>query len=176
MEDGVSGHTQMVVRWGVKFFLIGTIFMFLAIGISSGCAQQTSESKKEAEPQKAVEAVSPPAPARAAKSIDFARAIEWVAERTIPAVVHIEVTERQEVINPLLPFQEDPFFRHFFGFPEMPRKFKRELKGLGTGMIMDAEGHILTNNHVAGGATKIEVLLANGKRYPAKLVGADPKT
>ncbi|MBW1982557.1 MAG: trypsin-like peptidase domain-containing protein, partial [Deltaproteobacteria bacterium] len=38
------------------------------------------------------------------------------------------------------------------------------------------EGHILTNNHVAGGATKIEVLLANGKRYPAKLVGADPKT
>ena len=53
---------------------------------------------------------------------------------------------------------------------------KRELKGLGSGMLMDAQGYILTNNHVAGGATKIEVQLANGERYPAKLVGADPQT
>jgi Trypsin-like serine proteases, typically periplasmic, contain C-terminal PDZ domain len=43
-------------------------------------------------------------------------------------------------------------------------------------MILDSEGYILTNNHVAGGATKINVLLNNGKTYPAKLIGADPKT
>jgi serine protease Do len=58
----------------------------------------------------------------------------------------------------------------------MPKKFKREVKGLGTGMIIDAQGHILTNHHVAGGATKIEVLLSNGQQYDAKLVGTDPKT
>jgi serine protease Do len=58
----------------------------------------------------------------------------------------------------------------------MPRKFKRELKGLGSGMIMDAKGHILTNNHVVAGATEIQVLLADGHRYPAELVGTDPKT
>jgi serine protease Do len=91
-------------------------------------------------------------------------------------VVHIEVTQRQEVANPLLPFENDPFFRYFFSLPRMPRKFKRELKGLGTGMIMDEQGHILTNNHVVGGATDISVLLADGKTYPAKPVGADPKT
>jgi len=108
--------------------------------------------------------------------IDLSTAIETVAEKTIPSVVHIEVTERQEVVAPMLPFQNDPFFRHFFGMPQTPRKFKREVKGLGTGMIIDTEGHILTNNHVAGGATKIEVLLASGQRYAAKLVGADPKT
>jgi len=75
-----------------------------------------------------------------------------------------------------LPFENDPFFRRFFGVPETPRKFKRELKGLGTGMIMDSKGHILTNNHVVAGATQIQVLLASGEQYPATVVGTDPKT
>jgi serine protease Do len=109
-------------------------------------------------------------------SVDLTVAIEQVAKQTIPAVVHIEVTERQEVANPLLPFESDPSLRRFFNVPRMPKKFKRELMGLGTGMLMDAQGHILTNYHVAGGATKIEVLLANGSKYAARLVGTDPKT
>jgi serine protease Do len=107
---------------------------------------------------------------------DLTTAIIQVAKQNIPAVVHIEVTESQEVQNPFAPFGNDPFFRRFFGNPNMPRKFKRELKGLGTGMIIDPQGHILTNHHVAGGATKIEVLLSDGRRYPAKLVGTDSKT
>ncbi len=109
-------------------------------------------------------------------NVDLSTAITRVAKQTIPAVVHIEVTEKQEVVNPFLPYENDPFFRHFFGSPKMPKKFQRELKGLGSGMIIDAKGHILTNHHVAGGATKIEVLLSNGNRYPAMVVGTDPKT
>ena len=109
-------------------------------------------------------------------SIDLSTAIIQVAKQTIPAVVHIEVTESQEVANPFQPFANDPLFRRFFNTPQMPKKFKREMKGLGTGMIIDSSGHILTNHHVAGGATKIEVLLSSGERYPAKLVGTDPKT
>jgi serine protease Do len=50
------------------------------------------------------------------------------------------------------------------------------MKGLGTEMIIDSEGRILTANHVAAGATTIKVLLANGDEYPAKVVGTDPKT
>lgn len=110
------------------------------------------------------------------KSMDLSTAIIKVARDTIPAVVHIEVTEKKVEENPLLPFENDPFFRHFFNVPQMPRKFKKELKGLGTGMILDDKGHILTNHHVAGGATKIEVQLSNGDQYPAKLIGTDPKT
>jgi serine protease Do len=110
-------------------------------------------------------------------AVDLTTAIMQVAKQTIPAVVHIEVTERQTVPNPFLPFDQEPFFQHFFDLPRnMPKKFNREVKGLGTGMLMDAQGHILTNHHVAGGATKIEVLLANGYTYPARLVGTDPKT
>jgi serine protease Do len=103
-------------------------------------------------------------------------AIIEVAKKNIPAVVHIEVTERKEVANPFLPLQNDPRFRHFFGDRKMPKKFRQETIGLGSGMVIDAQGHILTNSHVAEGATKIEVQLSNGSRYTAELVGADPKT
>ncbi len=110
------------------------------------------------------------------RPVDLTTAITEIAKETLPKVVYVEVTESQTVVNPLLPFQNDPFFRHFFGAPKMPKKFKHELKGLGTGIIIDAQGHILTNHHVAGGATKIEVTLSDGSKYPAKLVGTDPKT
>ncbi len=108
--------------------------------------------------------------------IDLSKAITKVAKENIPAVVHIDVIQRREVVNPFFPFENDPFFRYFFGGPQMPRKFKQELRGLGTGMIMDKKGYILTNNHVVAGASEIKVLLANGEHYPAKLIGTDPKT
>ena len=109
--------------------------------------------------------------------VDLSNAITAVSKQAIPAVAHIEVTQRQEIKNPLLPFENDPFFHYFFNAPrKMPKKFKREMKGLGSGMIMDPDGNILTNNHVVAGANEIEVLLADGNRYKAKLVGADPKT
>jgi serine protease Do len=114
--------------------------------------------------------------AETVKNIDLRTAIVQVAKETIPAVVHIEVTQSQEVTNPLLPFSTDPFFRRFFNTPQMPKKFKRETKGLGTGMIIDGRGHILTNHHVAGGADKIDVVLSDGRQYSAKRIGTDPKT
>jgi serine protease Do len=107
---------------------------------------------------------------------DLSNVYVQIAKKVIPSVVHIEVTAREEVANPLLPFENDPFFRYFFNNPNAPKKFKRDVKGLGTGMIIDSNGNILTNYHVAGGATKIDVLLADGEKYSAKLIGGDPKT
>lgn len=119
----------------------------------------------------------PWAQAQAAKgTVDPTTAIMQVAKQTIPAVVHIELTERQEVANPFSPFANDPFLQRFFGGRQLPKKFKREVKGVGSGMIIDAAGYILTNEHVVGGATKIEVLLANGHKYIARVVGTDSKT
>ncbi|MGZ3606156.1 MAG: trypsin-like peptidase domain-containing protein, partial [Thermodesulfobacteriota bacterium] len=110
------------------------------------------------------------------KPVDLSTAIIQVAKRNMPAVVYIEVTESRETANPFLPYENDPFFRRFFGNPKMPKKFKQEIKGLGSGMIIDAQGHILTNYHVAGGASKLDVTLADGSKYLATLVGGDPKT
>ena len=107
---------------------------------------------------------------------DLSTAIIRVAKDNIPAVVHIEVTRSQEVRRPVMPFEGDPFFRFFQDPQQAPRKFKREMRGLGTGMITDAQGHILTNNHVVGGASRVQVLLADGSRFEARVVGTDPKT
>jgi serine protease Do len=157
-----------------RAFLCGIVILSLSSWCFTACTKQEEQAKKSAQVS-GQSAAQEPAPAKGA--LDLSSAIVEVAKRTIPAVVHIEVTERQEVANPLVPFENDPLFRHFFGIPkDMPKKFKRELKGLGTGMIMDADGHILTNNHVVGGATKIQVLLASGEQYAAEVVGTDPKT
>mgnify|MGYP000436372661 CR=1 FL=1 len=110
------------------------------------------------------------------KSVDLSTAIVRIAKQSIPAVVAIEVTERREVTNPYWSFQQDPLFRRFFNVPKMPRKFKQEMKGLGSGIIIDPKGYIITNYHVAGGAAELKVFLSDGSQYPAKLVGGDPKT
>ena len=97
-------------------------------------------------------------------------AVETVAKQAIPAVVHVEVTERQEIAIPFIPFENEPFFKYFFGIPQRPKKFNGEIFGLGSGVIIDSSGHILTNYHVVGGATKINVVLADGREFSGKSV------
>ncbi len=114
------------------------------------------------------------------KPVDLVTAVTQVAKQNIPAVVHIEVTERKEMDNPLLPYEKDPFFRRYFNLPKkLPKKFKQEVVGLGSGVIVDTHGHILTNNHLVAGASKIEVVMATGQSFSGNavsLVGADAKT
>src|SRR4030042_1429907 len=64
----------------------------------------------------------------------------------------------------------------FFGLPQGPRSYKKEVKGIGTGMIIGSDGHILTNNHVVSGASKIIVKMGSGEGFEAKIVGTDAKT
>jgi len=108
--------------------------------------------------------------------VDLTMAIADVAQKAMPAVVHIEVTQRVEVPSPVFPFENDPFFRYFFGRPPGPRTYKKEMRGIGTGMIIDRSGYILTNNHVVSGATKIDVKMASGEEFEGMIMGADPKT
>jgi serine protease Do len=59
----------------------------------------------------------------------------------------------------------------------MPTPGKGEtLYGTGSGVIISSKGYIVTNNHVVSHATKITVTLADGRHYPASVVGTDPKT
>ncbi|WP_223163438.1 DegQ family serine endoprotease [Methylococcus geothermalis] len=96
-----------------------------------------------------------------------------VLKKAMPAVVNISTKTQIEIAeNPLM---QDPFFRHFFGIPNQPRR--RESSSLGSGVIVDGRrGYILTNNHVIDKADEISVTLRDGRQLSAKLVGADPES
>ncbi len=99
-------------------------------------------------------------------SLSFAPA----ARAALPAVVHIFTS--QEIRQP--PFLDDPLFRRFFGdrFGGEPQR----RSGLGSGVVVSADGFLLTNNHVVESADAIEVALFDGRKFEAKLVGTDPES
>jgi serine protease Do len=143
----------------------------------TACVQPRAQSIKASDTTELSQAGSQRVNQRPFTSPDLSTAIEHVADKAIPAVVHIIVKEHQEMANPLYGYKDNPFFRRFFGLPkDVPKKLQRELVGIGTGVIIDGEGHILSNYHVVGGATQIEVTLSDGTQYPATVVGVDPKT
>jgi serine protease Do/serine protease DegQ len=94
-------------------------------------------------------------------------------EKTRPAVVNIATRGSVNIQNhPLL---NDPLFRRFFkGFENFPQQ--KEVKSLGSGVIIDADaGYIVTNHHVIEGADEIAVTLHDGQQLEAKVVGSDPE-
>jgi serine protease Do len=101
-----------------------------------------------------------------------------LAEALEPAVVNIKVTKIEKTEMPGMPDIEGPFgdmFKNFFGdMPRTPEKFKSQ--GAGSGVIINADGTILTNNHVVESTTEIVVTLSDKQEYKAKVLGRDPKT
>ena len=93
------------------------------------------------------------------------------SQRAMPAVVNIFTTKAAK--RSPHPFDNDPFFRRFFGDNGTPDE--RQLS-LGSGVIISPDGYILTNNHVIESADEIEVAFADGRKARGKLVGTDPET
>jgi serine protease DegQ len=106
--------------------------------------------------------------AEAAKAPSYNDAVA----RATPAVVNIFTSKDARV--PFHPFMDDPLFRRFFG--EQSPNERRKESSLGSGVIVSTEGYILTNHHVVEQADEIEIALSDGRRAPARVVGADPET
>ena len=138
-----------------------------------------------AQPVTAQTPAAPPAQALAAAQ-SLSDAFAWVAESVKPAVVSIVATK----------YVSMPRNFHFFG-PDMfgqnggdededapqprgrggkgePRKFRQE--GIGSGVLIDKDGYILTNNHVVKGMDELKVFMNDKREFDAKVVGTDPKT
>ncbi|MGZ5201599.1 MAG: trypsin-like peptidase domain-containing protein [Telluria sp.] len=91
------------------------------------------------------------------------------AGRAMPAVVNVLTSKALREAHPVL---KDPFFKRFFG----DRVPEEQLSSLGSGVIVSADGYILTNYHVVEAADEIEVGLADGRKEAAQVVGTDPET
>lgn len=98
-------------------------------------------------------------------------------EKVSPAVVNISTEQVvQEQINPFFGFSRDPFFERFFQDFFEPQYRERYERSLGSGVIISADGYILTNEHVVLQASRIKVILVDEREYEAEVVGADPES
>ena len=125
-------------------------------------------------------AFSPPATSE--DLLRFNRHLIAIAKKVTPAVVNISIvktTAPRSSPFPHSPFFDDPFFRKFFGerFREERRQApRRRQQGMGSGVIVNSDGYIVTNNHVVAEGDEIQVVLGDQRKFEAELIGTDPKT
>ncbi|WP_420456270.1 S1C family serine protease [Rubrivirga sp.] len=98
-------------------------------------------------------------------------AITRAVEAASPAVVSVNVIEVRNYVRRATPIEE-----FFYGRRIPDRVFQQEVQAIGSGFVISDDGYIVTNDHVAGAATKITIAFPDGSQMPATLVGSDPET
>lgn len=165
---------------------ISVLFLFAILLFVPSCEKISKETKTKKASNKEVtidnELVKDDKPVTQSPEIPRVKELPSFADlvkKLKPAVVNISTTSKikQRGMPFSSPFEQgDPFeeyFRRFFGdIPE--REYKQ--RGLGTGFIISEDGYVVTNNHVISKAEDIEIILEDGSKYEAEVVGKDPKT
>lgn len=174
----MSNQPNESKRTGKRVLTFAMVLFVLALGIGIGTLISTRvDATGPGDSQLQMQTSSKPLAGSAVLALS--QAFEDAALRVEPSVVNINTEEL--VTNQGQGLQqddsEDPMgelYRRFFGrpVPQMPEEQLR--RSLGSGVIVDPKGYIITNNHVVEGATKIKVSVAGGEEYTAKVIGADP--
>ncbi len=119
------------------------------------------------------------APGLSKESVDLltriGHATAEVVDAVAPTVVNISTTRTVKVQGGGNPFMNDPFFKRFFG-EQFNAPKERKSSSLGSGVIVDPDGYILTANHVIQGADEIKVTLADKREFKGKIIGTDSMT
>ncbi|SMQ65519.1 serine protease Do [Devosia lucknowensis] len=151
------------------------VFSSLALVLMAVAGTVAVTSWTSHEPPVAQASIAPPAvEERAVPQTDAQVKLSFapVVQAVSPSVVNVYATRIEQQATS--PFASDPFFSRFFGdqFQSRPR----ESRSLGSGVIVDAGGVILTNSHVINGATDIRIALNDGREFAVDLVVEDKQT
>jgi len=158
---------------------IGVVLLGFFAGIIGGLGGGWSISHWGG-PQRIIYTDAKPLQVTATDQLSSSRknAIVLAAQKVGPAVVSINVIQTRIVRQTpfVSPFGDeffgDPFWKDFFP----PRTYKEQLRSLGSGVLINQEGTVLTNEHVVRGAETIKVTLPDGRKFDGKLLGTDPQT
>lgn len=156
------GNTGRFVMVSVSSGLIAAIIVLAVMG----------PGEPEPEGLRVLDAQADSLLPRSVGPVSYADAVE----RAAPAVVNVFTTKiYNQRANPLF---DDPFFRQFFGdfFGDGGPVRQRRQNSLGSGVVVDSRGFIVTNNHVIAGADEIKVVLSDGATHEAEVVGTDSDT
>jgi Do/DeqQ family serine protease len=147
-------------------FIIGALLLFAAL---TACRKKEEPYFYESNRKGTAEAPVKEVPR---DILATQQAFATVVKSVTPSVVNISTVSKKKLVQPF--FEISPFFGDFFGGQAQPR-YHRE-NSLGSGVIINKEGYILTNDHVVKEAESIQVKLSNDKVYNGKVVGEDAKT
>lgn len=159
-----------ILRLGSRVLMHRILFLVLATLLLTGCDRLVRSQQTEAPPPQRP-AVTDTTQLNNQIAQTRQTAITRAVEAVSPAVVSISVTQVQQVRDPFANFRNDPFFEYFFG--RRPDTRARQVESMGSGFVISPDGYIATNDHVAGNATRIEVLFPDGRSTEAELVGSD---
>ncbi|HUO86931.1 MAG TPA: trypsin-like peptidase domain-containing protein [Thermoanaerobaculia bacterium] len=137
--------------------------------VACGAGPEAAPQERAAE-QEVREQLGAPAEADLAAANALSSTFRAAAQRALPAVVYVEVERQASGPEMRIPEQLRPFFG-----PQVPQG-EVPMVGSGSGFILDAAGHVVTNHHVVEGAEQVLVRLVNGREYMAEVVGSDAST
>lgn len=153
--------------------LLLSILLVATLGCDDGQLATSEPAAFDTPPQRPVVTVDTSAVLQADIARSRQTAITRAVEAVSPAVVSIRVVETRRVAvrDPFSSFFNDPFFEFFFD--RRPRTMEREVQNMGSGFVISPDGYVVTNDHVVGNATRIEIQFPDGRTMGAELVGTD---
>ncbi|PPD44813.1 MAG: serine protease [Methylocystis sp.] len=148
-------------------------FLFAVLACAAGVSAAYLQRQAEPSPAHA-QVTTIEAPAVPKNRAEIAYSFAPVVKKAQPAVVNVFASRVERM--PANPFLDDPIFRRFFegqgGMPGRPNT----AQSLGSGVIVDPAGLVVTNNHVIEGMTDVKIALADKREFPAKILLRDPRT
>ena len=166
ISHNACGFLIQPINSGIKAFLL--LLLFIGLNIPQNAAAQTAAQQNQARTVQPASVTGTIAPLMRGSYAD-------VVEKVTPAVVTVRSEVKTNAKTGESPMMNDPLLRQFFGnqLPQMQQQ-PRIQRGLGSGIIVESNGIILTNNHVVDDATQVKVDLPDRRTFTAKVIGTDP--